>query len=99
MISQVRRISQLVLKREHTYIDTVGLGSVETPVKVSKDNIYVFVLVLSIKIQAFYIILLCLYHFNALINELLLGNLNSEKGFLTKDSVIIDELHLENNTI
>lgn len=98
MISQVRRISQLVLKREHTYIDTVGLGSVETPVKVSKYNIYVFVLVLSIKIQAFYIIC-CLYHFNVLINELLLGNLNSEKGFLTKDSVIIDELHLENNTI
>lgn len=31
---QVRRISQLVLKREHAYIDTVGLGCVETPAKV-----------------------------------------------------------------
>lgn len=31
---QVRRISQLVLKREHEYIDTVGVGCVETPAKV-----------------------------------------------------------------
>lgn len=31
---QVRRISQLVLKREHAFIDTVGLGCVETPAKV-----------------------------------------------------------------
>jgi hypothetical protein len=31
---QVRRISQLVLKREHDFIDTVGLGCVETPAKV-----------------------------------------------------------------
>lgn len=31
---QVRRISQVVLKREHTFIDTVGLGSVETHDKV-----------------------------------------------------------------
>lgn len=34
MYMQVRRISQLVLKREHTFIDTVGLGSVETHDKV-----------------------------------------------------------------
>lgn len=33
---EVRRISQLVLKREHAYIDTVGLGCVETPVKVKQ---------------------------------------------------------------
>lgn len=31
---QVRRISQLVLKREHDFIDTVGLGCVETPTQV-----------------------------------------------------------------
>ncbi|GER30574.1 dead box ATP-dependent RNA helicase [Striga asiatica] len=31
---EVRRISQLVLKREHAYIDTVGLGSLETNEKV-----------------------------------------------------------------
>lgn len=31
---QVRRISQLVLKREHAFIDTVGLGCVETPTQV-----------------------------------------------------------------
>ncbi|KAI8546353.1 hypothetical protein RHMOL_Rhmol07G0110200 [Rhododendron molle] len=33
---EVRRISQLVLKREHAYIDTVGLGCVETPAKVKQ---------------------------------------------------------------
>lgn len=33
---EVRRISQLVLKREHAYIDTVGLGCLETPVKVKQ---------------------------------------------------------------
>ncbi|XP_059444540.1 probable DEAD-box ATP-dependent RNA helicase 48 [Corylus avellana] len=31
---EVRRISQLVLKREHAFIDTVGLGCVETPTQV-----------------------------------------------------------------
>lgn len=31
---QVRRVSQLVLKREHVYIDTVGFGSAETHAKV-----------------------------------------------------------------
>ena len=31
---QVRRISQLVLKREHAFINTVGVGCVETPAKV-----------------------------------------------------------------
>ncbi|XVF51526.1 hypothetical protein PTKIN_Ptkin04bG0191800 [Pterospermum kingtungense] len=31
---EVRRVSQLVLKREHAFIDTVGLGSVETHDKV-----------------------------------------------------------------
>lgn len=35
---QVRRISQLVLKREHKYVDTVGMGCVETPVQVSCSN-------------------------------------------------------------
>ncbi|KAL6496771.1 hypothetical protein OROHE_027333 [Orobanche hederae] len=33
---EVRRISQLVLKREHAYIDTVGLGSLETNEKVKQ---------------------------------------------------------------
>ncbi|RDX88446.1 putative DEAD-box ATP-dependent RNA helicase 33 [Mucuna pruriens] len=32
---EVRRISQLVLKREHKYVDTVGIGCIETPVKQS----------------------------------------------------------------
>nr|KYP65600.1 putative DEAD-box ATP-dependent RNA helicase 48 [Cajanus cajan] len=32
---EVRRVSQLVLKREHKYVDTVGMGCVETPVKQS----------------------------------------------------------------
>lgn len=31
---QVRRVSQLVLKRDHVYVDTVGLGGLETPAKV-----------------------------------------------------------------
>lgn len=35
MIMQVRRISQLVLKNEHAYIDTVGMGCVETLTKVA----------------------------------------------------------------
>ncbi|KAK8472735.1 hypothetical protein PHAVU_002G287400 [Phaseolus vulgaris] len=34
---EVRRISQLVLKREHKYVDTVGMGCVETPVKVKQS--------------------------------------------------------------
>ncbi|KAI4315393.1 hypothetical protein L6164_028208 [Bauhinia variegata] len=34
---EVRRISQLVLKREHTYIDTVGFGCVETPTKIKQS--------------------------------------------------------------
>ncbi|CAA7399070.1 unnamed protein product [Spirodela intermedia] len=36
---EVRRISQVVLKREHTFIDTVGLSSQETPPKVSQSYI------------------------------------------------------------
>ncbi|GMP96221.1 hypothetical protein CsSME_00044958 [Camellia sinensis var. sinensis] len=36
---EVRRISQLVLKREHAYIDTVGLGCLETPVKVKQFSL------------------------------------------------------------
>lgn len=31
---EVRRVSQLVLKRDHVYVDTVGLGGLETPAKV-----------------------------------------------------------------
>lgn len=34
---EVRRISQLVLKREHDFIDTVGLGCVETPTQVQQS--------------------------------------------------------------
>ncbi|KAK8520917.1 hypothetical protein V6N13_077049 [Hibiscus sabdariffa] len=34
---EVRRISQLVLKREHVFIDTVGLGCVETHDKVKQS--------------------------------------------------------------
>ncbi|XP_050899347.1 probable DEAD-box ATP-dependent RNA helicase 48 [Lathyrus oleraceus] len=34
---EVRRISQLVLKREHKYVDTVGMGCVETPVQVKQS--------------------------------------------------------------
>ncbi|KAL0312630.1 UNVERIFIED_CONTAM: putative DEAD-box ATP-dependent RNA helicase 48 [Sesamum radiatum] len=33
---EVRRISQLVLKRDHAYIDTVGLGCLETNAKVKQ---------------------------------------------------------------
>jgi len=32
---EVRRVSQLVLKRDHVFVDTVGLGAVETPTKVT----------------------------------------------------------------
>lgn len=38
---EVRRISQLVLKRDHAYIDTVGLGCVETPTKVKQFKLVV----------------------------------------------------------
>ncbi|KAK6947755.1 Helicase, C-terminal [Dillenia turbinata] len=34
---EVRRISQLVLKREHAFLDTVGLGSLETHEKVKQS--------------------------------------------------------------
>ncbi|KAK3019312.1 hypothetical protein RJ639_004632 [Escallonia herrerae] len=34
---EVRRISQLVLKREHAYIDTVGVGCLETHAKVNQS--------------------------------------------------------------
>lgn len=34
---EVRRVSQLVLKREHKYVDTVGMGCVETPVQVKQS--------------------------------------------------------------
>ncbi|KAK7358642.1 hypothetical protein VNO77_00580 [Canavalia gladiata] len=34
---EVRRISQLVLKREHKYVDTVGIGCVETPVQIKQS--------------------------------------------------------------
>ncbi|KAL2342778.1 hypothetical protein Fmac_004063 [Flemingia macrophylla] len=33
---EVRRVSQLVLKREHKYVDTVGTGCAETPVEVKQ---------------------------------------------------------------
>lgn len=38
MNMQVRRISQLVLKREHSFIDTVGLGCAETVSQVQNCN-------------------------------------------------------------
>lgn len=34
---EVRRVSQLVLKRDHSYIDTIGLGCVETHDKVKQS--------------------------------------------------------------
>ncbi|CAL0312671.1 unnamed protein product [Lupinus luteus] len=37
MPKEVRRVSQLVLKREHAYVDTVGMGCVETPVKIKQS--------------------------------------------------------------
>ncbi|KAF2313265.1 hypothetical protein GH714_010077 [Hevea brasiliensis] len=37
----VRRISQLVLKREHAFIDTLGLGCLETPAKVRQSFLVV----------------------------------------------------------
>ncbi|XP_066332947.1 DEAD-box ATP-dependent RNA helicase 48-like isoform X4 [Miscanthus floridulus] len=38
---QVRRVSQLVLKRDHVFVDTVGLGAVETPTKVQQSCLVV----------------------------------------------------------
>ncbi|VAI51890.1 unnamed protein product [Triticum turgidum subsp. durum] len=32
---EVRRVSQMVLNKDHVFVDTVGLGAVETPTKVS----------------------------------------------------------------
>jgi superfamily II DNA/RNA helicase len=37
---EVRRVSQLVLKRDHVFVDTVGLGAVETPTKVYTFQFY-----------------------------------------------------------
>jgi hypothetical protein len=34
MLMQVHRISQLVLKREHDFVNTVGVSCMETPAKV-----------------------------------------------------------------
>lgn len=48
---QVRRISQLVLKREHVFVDTVGLGCVETPTQV---NITKIILLEASFLQAFF---------------------------------------------
>ncbi|KAI4377872.1 hypothetical protein MLD38_015435 [Melastoma candidum] len=36
MPKEVRRVSQLVLKRDHVFIDTVGVGSLQTPVKIKQ---------------------------------------------------------------
>ncbi|CAM0943340.1 unnamed protein product [Alopecurus aequalis] len=36
---EVRRVSQLVLNRDHVFVDTVGLGAVETPTKVQQQYI------------------------------------------------------------
>ncbi|PAN09057.1 hypothetical protein PAHAL_1G455300 [Panicum hallii] len=38
---EVRRVSQLVLKRDHVFIDTVGLGAVETPTMVQQSCLLV----------------------------------------------------------
>ncbi|XP_045823238.1 probable DEAD-box ATP-dependent RNA helicase 48 [Trifolium pratense] len=37
MPKEVRRLSQVVLKREHKYVDTFGMGCVETPVQVKQS--------------------------------------------------------------
>lgn len=39
---EVRRVSQLVLKRDHSYIDTIGLGCVETHDKVTHKLFFFF---------------------------------------------------------
>lgn len=41
---EVRRVSQLVLKRDHSYIDTIGLGCVETHDKVTLKLFFFFFL-------------------------------------------------------
>ncbi|CAN6252734.1 unnamed protein product [Urochloa humidicola] len=38
---EVRRVSQLVLKRDHVFVDTVGVGAVETPTKVQQSCLVV----------------------------------------------------------
>lgn len=79
MISQVRRISQLVLKREHEYIDTVGLGSVDTPAKVGNTYLCCF-LVPQIKEalnSSFFIYVLFLVTFPFIGNKLSQVDLNS----------------------
>uniref|UniRef100_A0ACD5ZB15 Uncharacterized protein n=1 Tax=Avena sativa TaxID=4498 RepID=A0ACD5ZB15_AVESA len=38
---EVRRVSQLVLNRDHVFVDTVGLGAVETPTKVQQQYLVV----------------------------------------------------------
>ncbi|CAO2046956.1 unnamed protein product [Urochloa humidicola] len=38
---EVRRVSQLVLKRDHVFVDTVGIGAVETPTKVQQSCLVV----------------------------------------------------------
>ncbi|CAN6245545.1 unnamed protein product [Urochloa humidicola] len=38
---EVRRVSQLVLKRDHVFVDTVGVGVVETPTKVQQSCLVV----------------------------------------------------------
>lgn len=38
---EVRRVSQLVLNRDHVFVDTVGLGAVETPIKVQQQYLVV----------------------------------------------------------
>ncbi|KAK2389749.1 DEAD-box ATP-dependent RNA helicase [Trifolium repens] len=43
MPKEVRRISQVVLKREHKYVDTVGMGCVETPVEAIQLILYFYV--------------------------------------------------------
>ncbi|KAE8779854.1 DEAD-box ATP-dependent RNA helicase 48-like [Hordeum vulgare] len=38
---EVRRVSQMVLNKEHVFVDTVGLGAVETPTKVQQQYLVV----------------------------------------------------------
>lgn len=38
---EVRRVSQLVLNKDHVFVDTVGLGAVETPTKVQQQYLVV----------------------------------------------------------
>nr|CAD1830747.1 unnamed protein product [Ananas comosus var. bracteatus] len=41
MPKEVRRVSQLVLKRDHVFVDTVGLGGLETPAKILQSYLVV----------------------------------------------------------